>query len=59
MNLHMIFQSGTYATSSTGHSPCGELQMLLSPLENADTDLDARIETGKSYLKLLFLRGWA
>lgn len=54
----MLFQSGTYATYFTGHSPCGELQTLLSPLENADTDLDARIETGKSYLKLPFLKGW-
>lgn len=53
----MIFQSDNHATASLlSRNPCGELQGLLGPLEKADTDLSAGIETGKSYLKLLFLK---
>lgn len=44
--------------SLVSHNPRGELQVLLSPLERADSDLSDSIETGKSYVKLLLLKGW-
>lgn len=30
--------------SLVSHNPCGELQLLLSPLENVDMDLGAQLK---------------
>lgn len=42
--------------SLVSHNPCKEFQVLLSPLENVDTNLGTRREMGNSYLKLLFFK---